>query len=127
MFKLVTYLIFTALLLRVFSLRLYGNKLKAAEVLLDRALARIIHEDGPIYSNRGVDAAYKFIPNIVYRYDTIVADYKNKEKACLIIISYAYTEHNALASVKCEGDVEVNRTIINEKILVPEEVKNSIK
>ncbi|KAM7359216.1 uncharacterized protein ACRADG_012844 [Cochliomyia hominivorax] len=126
-FKLVTYLIFTSLLIKVDTLRIHGNKLRTAESILNKTLAIFGQQNGTVYVNQGVNVAYKFVSFIEYTYDTIVWNNKLQEKDCIITTSYDYLKDNPWVTFKCHGESEFQREIINELILVPDEIKFEIK
>lgn len=43
----------------------------------------------------------------------------------MIAIAYTYTDQNALVTIKCEGDEDVTRRIVNEKVFVPDKLPSA--
>ncbi|KAI8130888.1 hypothetical protein FF38_12522 [Lucilia cuprina] len=120
MFKIIAPIFFATFLLKCNAEKLFGKDFENAAVILHTALNKINENGEELYTSRGIDAIYKFIPNEIYTYEASVRDSNDNQKSCQITISFSYSDANALMTIKCEGETEFTRKIVNEKPVVPD-------
>ncbi|XP_037814944.1 uncharacterized protein LOC119605734 [Lucilia sericata] len=120
MFKIIASIFLATILLKCNAEKLFGNDFENAAVILHTALNKINENGEELYTSRGIDSIYKFIPNEIYTYEVSVLDFRNNQKICQITISFSYSEANALMTIRCEGENEITRRIVNETPVVPD-------
>ncbi|XP_065368350.1 uncharacterized protein LOC135960875 [Calliphora vicina] len=110
--KLTICIFLATILIKIKAQKLYGEDFEDATDILNNALAQLRRRDGPYLTVKGIEAAFKFVPSVVYTFDAHMLDPNGKLDMCITELSLARLEpRNSLIKITCDGEEKVSHIL----------------
>ncbi|KAI8130889.1 hypothetical protein FF38_12525 [Lucilia cuprina] len=110
--KMIIFIFLATIVWQINAQKLSGADFAKAVDILKSGLSQLSEKDGPSFTLSGVEVAFKFIPHIIYNFDTELLLPTGNFDLCTVEVSLSQlNDKQTLVVINCSGQEMVRKVI----------------